>query len=85
MHRRMRRRHLAETPPAVWVAHVRGDAITVTVARKTLGEAIVSRSAAVTPAAADSGLATTQKSDTIIQDPRPPAHTVVLSHTCTVP
>lgn len=80
----MRGSHLAETPPAVWVAHVRGDAVTVAVAGKTLGEAEVSRGAAVTPTAVDSRLATTQKSGGIIQNPRTPAHTV-LPHTCTVP
>lgn len=53
--------HLAETPPGVWVAHFRGDPITVTVAGYALGEAVVSRSAAVTLSASDSRLATAKK------------------------
>lgn len=56
----MRKSHLAETPPGVWVAHIRSDTITVAVARYTLGEAIVSRSTAITLSATDSRLATTK-------------------------
>lgn len=59
----MRRSHLAETPPAVWVADVRSDAVAVTVAGKTLGEAVVSRGAAVAPTPADSRLAAAQEPD----------------------
>lgn len=59
----MRRSHLAETPPAVWVADVRSDAVAVTVAGKTLGEAVVPRGAAVAPTPADSRLAAAQEPD----------------------
>lgn len=62
------------------MAHVRGDSITVTAAWETLGEAEVSRSAAVALAAADSRLATTHKSDKNSQPSSEPAHTRVCFH-----
>lgn len=54
----LKKSHLAETPPSVWVAHFRSDTITVAVAGYALGEAIVPRSTAVTLSAPDSRLAT---------------------------
>lgn len=70
---RTKRAHLAETPAAVRVTHIRGDPITVTVARNALGEAVVPRGTAVTLTATDSRLATTKKRS---QEPRQPsAHT----------
>lgn len=58
---RTSRAHLAETPAAVRVTHIRGDSITVTAARNALGEAVVPRGTAVALAAADPRLATTKK------------------------
>lgn len=52
--------HLAETPPSVWVAHFRSDAITVAVTGYTLGKAVVPRSAAITLPAPNPRLATTE-------------------------
>lgn len=54
----MKKSHLAETPPAVWVAHIWSDTITLAVARQTLGEAVVPRSTAIALSATDSRLAT---------------------------
>lgn len=67
-----KRAHLAETPAAVRVTHIRGDSITVTVAGKALGEAVVARGTAVTLAATDPRLATTKRSDTRSQEPQQP-------------
>lgn len=53
-----RRTHLAETPPRVRVAHARCDAATVAVTWYTVGEAVITWSAAITLAASDPRLAT---------------------------
>lgn len=75
---RTKRAHLAETPAAVRVTHIRGDSITVTVARNALGEAVVPRGTAVTLTATDSRLATTKK----VRQKKSGAATAVCSHRC---
>lgn len=56
----MKKSHLAEAPPGVWVAHIWSDTITVAVAWCTLGEAVVSWSTAITLPPTDSRFATTK-------------------------